>query len=51
MNEQYAPPRSKKAEMKRQARMRLRKDSHMESWKAERKQKRIASRTSEVGKS
>ncbi|WP_156465654.1 hypothetical protein [Methylobacterium sp. Leaf106] len=51
MSEQHAPPRSEKAEMKRQARIKARKDSGIETRKAERKQKRIASRTSEAGKS
>ncbi|WP_155935144.1 hypothetical protein [Methylobacterium sp. 10] len=50
MSEQHAPPRSEKAEMKRQARIRVRKDSHIETRKAERKQKRIAIRTAEAEK-
>ncbi|MCJ2128717.1 hypothetical protein [Methylobacterium sp. E-045] len=51
MNEQHTPPRSEKAELKRQARIKVRKDAHIEARKAERKQKRIASRTSDAGKS
>lgn len=51
MNEQHTPPRSEKAEMKRQARIKARKDSHIEARRAEREQKRIDSRASEAGKS
>lgn len=51
MNEQHTPPRSEKAQMKRQACIKVRKDSHIETRKAERKQKRIASRISDAGKS